>query len=122
MRGPGAAGLVLLGFISVALPAAALAAGLRRESPWLVHLSLGLATGLGFLAGLWLPRFREAGGGLVPFGLFLVAAVFAAVEGHAVGVGIARGAPGAAAALLLPPLAIAVGALVVAARRVRAGR
>lgn len=118
----GAGGLLLLGLLSVALPAAALAAGLRRDSAWLVHLSLGLALGLGFVAGLWFPRFREAEGALVPYGLFLVAAVFAAVEGHAVGVGIVRGAPTAAAALLIPPVAIAVGALAVAGRRARTGR
>lgn len=121
-NGPRTAGVVLLGVLSVALPATALAAGLRRDSAWLVHLSLALALGLGFVAGLWFPRFREAEGALVPYGLFLVAAVFAAVEGHAVGVGIVRGAPGPAAALLVPPVAIALGALAVAARRIRAVR
>lgn len=43
--------------------------------------------------------------------VFLASVVFAAVEAHAVGAGMARGAPSAALALLVPPLAVGAAAL-----------
>ena len=110
-------GVLLLASLAVVLPGVALGAGLAAGAPWLVHLALGLCVGFGFLAGMLFPRFRAVEGGMVPFSLFLAAVVFAVVEAYAVGTGIARGAPPMAAALLLPPVAIAGGSLWVAARR-----
>lgn len=114
-----AAALLLLAVLLLVLPGMTLAAGRVGGAGWLVHISIGLAVGFGFLAGLVFRRARGAEGATVPYVLFLAASVFAAVEAHAVGLGIARGAPGVAAALLVPPLAIAAGALWVAAQRMR---
>lgn len=134
-------------FLSAALVACALAAGLRSGSGWLVELAILLAVGQGLAAGLALPLFwREGevpegkprppwrrgegrsggrgaeadGPGIVDapptvrvlmgaggrYAVFLASVAFAAVEAHAVGAGLARGAPSAAATLLLPPVII----------------
>lgn len=113
MRGAAA----LAGALGLLLAGTALGAGLRQGSAWLVHLTVAFAAGFGFVAGLRVSDYRETQGAFVPYALFLGAVLFTAVEAHAVGVGIARGAPPAAAALLLPPVAIAAGALRAAVRR-----
>lgn len=135
-------------FLSAALVACALAAGLRRGSGWVTELAVLLAVGQGVAAGLALPVFwregevpegsprppwrRESGAGGGPavpaasgggsregpplarilmgvggrYAAFLASVAFAAVEAHAVGVGLGGGAPPVAATLLLPPLVV----------------
>lgn len=104
-------------FASALLVAAALAAGMHPGRPWLVEAVVVTALVQGVLAGRLLPRYWKeepaeeifgAGGRYVGF-LALVA--FAAVEAHAVGAGLGSGAPGAAAALLAPPVVLAAIAL-----------
>lgn len=125
-------------FLSAALVACSLAAGLRGESGWLVELLVLAAVGQGLAAGLSFPPFwRE---GVVPAGhprppwsersggrrgsgagpplvrilmgaggryaAFVASVAFAAVEAHAVGAGLGRGAPPAALTLLVPPVAV----------------
>lgn len=125
-------------FLSAALVACALAAGLRSDSGWLLELTILLAVGQGVAAGLALPHFWQEG--IVPEGrprpawserrgrgqdldetrplvrilmgvggrytAFLASVAFAAVEAHAVGSGLARGAPPAALTLLVPPVVV----------------
>lgn len=139
--GDGGRGLGPLLLLSAALVACALARGLTAGKLWLTQLLIVVALGQGVAAGLALPRFwgargatgrpgaagtagagmdgseeaaalfRRLGGPGGRFLLFLVSVAFAAVEGHAVGAGLAAGAPPGALALLLPPLAIGALAL-----------
>lgn len=113
----------LLVLASAVLVAVALAAGMGLALPWSTWLLIVAAMAQGTLAGAALPRFwrgdaREevfgAGGRYVAF---LAAVAFSAVEAHAVGAGIERGAPAEAAALLVLPVALAGAALRSAARR-----
>ncbi|MFQ5690705.1 MAG: hypothetical protein ACE5HQ_10585 [Gemmatimonadota bacterium] len=104
----GSVGLTLL--LSAALPAAALAAGLGGGRTWLLELLLVLAVGQGISAGLLFPRFYGRSGergALARYVIFVAAVLFAAVEAYAVGAGMVGGAPAPAAAMLLPPIAVA---------------
>ena len=102
---------------SALLVAAAFAAGLGLGRPWSSWLLVVVAVAQGTVAGhhlggFWRGAAREqifgAGGRYLAF---LAAVVFTAVEAHAVGGGIAAGAPGAAVALLALPLALGAWAL-----------
>lgn len=120
----------MLVLLSVGLVGMAFGAGFGGRA-WLAQLLLVVALAQGFVAGAVFPAFwrtRPADAGSDPgapaiglpgrivgpegrYLLFLVSVAFAAVEAHAVGTGMARGAPGAAAALLVPPVAVAALAL-----------
>lgn len=112
---------------SAAVVALALAVGLEPDRSWLVWLLILAAMGQGALAGAAFPRFWRGSPREEIFGPggrylgFLATVLFSAVEGHAVGAGIARGGPTAALALLLPPVVLAAAALrsAVTARRER---
>lgn len=118
---PGPAPLVVL---AVALAVASAAAGRYRDTVWTGILMLSAGTAFGIAAGLalrlyWRGRVREAlagAGGL--YLLFLGGVLFTAAEAYAFGVALDRGAPVAAAAFLVPPVAVAGFALRSAARRV----
>ena len=71
------------------------------------------------VAPRWARRLSGAGSRYL---VFLAAVVFGAVEAHAVGAGIARGAPRPALLLLVPPAAVAAWALRRAVRERAASR
>lgn len=107
----------LLVLASAVLVAVALAAGMGLGAPWSTWLLILTAMGQGALAGVAFPRFwrgslrEEAFGPGGRYLGFLAAVGFSAVEAHAVGAGIEKGAPAPAAALLLVPVALAAVAL-----------
>lgn len=107
----------LLVLSSAVLVAVALAAGRGLGAPWITWLLIVTAMGQGMLAGACLPRFwrgtpqEEAFGAGGRYLAFLAAVAFSAVEAHAVGAGLERGAPTAATGLLLLPIALAAAAL-----------
>lgn len=102
---------------SALLVATAFAAGLGLGRPWSSWLLVVVAMGQGVLAGHHLRGFWRGGPREEIFGAggrylaFLGAVAFTAVEAHAVGGGIEAGAPRAAAALLVLPLALGAWAL-----------
>lgn len=111
--------------VSAALVAASFAAGLVGAA-WLTELLLVLALVQGVVAGLVLPVFwvavphdssaardifRQLAGPGGKFLLFLSSVAFAAVESHAVGTGLATGAPRIVLSMLVPPLIIGALAL-----------
>lgn len=103
--------------VSALLVATAFAAGLGAGRPWSSWLLVVVAVGQGMIAGHHLGGFWRGAAREEIFGpggrylAFLAAVVFTAVEAHAVGGGIAAGAPGAAVALLALPLALGAWAL-----------
>lgn len=107
----------LLVLSSAVLVAVALAAGRGLGAPWITWLLIVTAMGQGVLAGICLPRFwrgsprEEAFGAGGRYLAFLAAVAFSAVEAHAVGAGLERGAPTMATGLLLLPIALAAAAL-----------
>lgn len=107
----------LLVLASAVLVAVALAAGRGLGAPWIAWLLIVTAMGQGVLAGICLPGFwrgpprEEAFGAGGRYVAFLAAVAFSAVEAHAVGAGLERGAPTAATGLLLLPIALAAAAL-----------
>lgn len=107
----------LLVAASAVLVAVALAAGRGLGAPWIGWLLIVTAMAQGVLGGLVLPRFwrgtvqEEAFGAGGRYVAFLAAVAFSAVQGHAVGAGIQKGAPAAVTALLLVPVALAAVAL-----------
>lgn len=107
----------LLVLASAVLVAVALAAGRGLGAPWITWLLIVTAMGEGMLAGAVFPRFwrgslqEEALGAGGRYAAFLAAVAFSAVEAHAVGAGIDKGAPTVATALLLLPIALAAAAL-----------
>ena len=111
---------------SALLVATAFAAGLGLGGPWSSWLLVVVAVSQGIVAGHHLAGFWRGAAREEIFGpggrylAFLAAVVFTAVEAHAVGGGIAAGAPGAAVALLALPLALGAWALR-SAMRLRSG-
>ena len=130
MTGPdGRPGLIpppgLLVTLAVALAAASGFAGRFRGTLWLGIVLVCVAVGFGMVAGLalrvfWSGEMSEAltgaGGRYL---LFLGGVLFTAAEAYAFGVALEQGAPAAAAAFLVPPVAVAAVALRSAASRVR---
>lgn len=102
---------------SALLVATAFAAGLGFGRPWSSWLLVVVAVGQGVVAGHHLDGFWRGAAREEIFGsggrylAFLAAVGFTAVEAHAVGGGIEAGAPRAAVALLVPPLALGAWAL-----------
>lgn len=115
----------LLVALSVALAAASGFAGRFRETVWVAILLVGTAVVFGMVAGLALRVFWSGGAAEALTGaggrylLFLAGVLFAAAQAYAFGVALEQGAPAAAAAFLVPPVAIAALALRSAAGRVR---
>jgi hypothetical protein len=108
------------------LVAAALIAGRSGSGlPALTELALVCALATGVLLGLGLRRFwrGEWTAALMGSGgrylLFIGLAAFAAVEAHAVGAGLAQGAPAASLVMLAAPVVLAGVALLSAVRAVR---
>ena len=111
---------------SALLVATAFAAGLGLGRPWSSWLLVVVAMSQGIVAGHHLGDFWRGTAREEIFGpggrylAFLAAVAFTAVEAHAVGGGIAAGAPRAAVALLALPLAVGAWALR-SAMRLRSG-
>lgn len=127
LSGPAAAGLATASFMMVAV---GLAAGWLGG--WAMLVFIGSCLVVGTLVGIRVGRAAPTEMDLSddgPIGLpevfrglalrlviFLAALIFAAVQAYATGAGLAAGAPGGSAALLVPPVAIA-GLALVSARR-----
>lgn len=117
-------GLLIL--LAAALATAAGFAGRFRGTFWLGILLISVAVAFGMVAGLALRVFWRGGledavtGAGGRYVVFLGAVLFAAAEAYSFGVALEQGAPAvAAAAYLVPPVAIAGFALRSAASRVR---
>lgn len=102
---------------SAFLVATAFAAGLRVGRPWVPWLMIVAAVAQGFLGGYHFRRFWRGAGAEEIFGpggrylAFLALVAFTAVEAHAVGSGVEKGAPRASVALLGLPVLFAGWAL-----------
>lgn len=126
--GPGdvpAPGPVPLSLLATVLAVASGFAGRCRDTLWTGILMVSVGVAFGVAAGLalrvfWRGSLREelsgAGGRYL---VFLGGVLFTTAEAYAFGVALDRGAPAAAAAFLVPPVAVAAAALRSAASRVR---
>ena len=128
--------MAILALTSAALVVCALAVGLSGGLQWLVGGMILLAVVVGVAGGIVLSRLwllvepesvdrpeltalKRLGGPAGLLLLFLAFAVFAAIEGYAVGSGIGEGAPAVTIALLGMPVILGGVVLRGAARRAR---